>query len=205
MHEGSSEGHDFSEPFCVFSVSTGSFRIQANIEGQFAASSSRICPCWGNFFIYNISCLSHCSTTSCGKLCMAVQFASHEWCLSQVPCQPLRRNSKMFVSHGILQGSPGSKGREFEVESDSITFPARWLRQTQGVASRFCCRAVATQELSLREGCEWMAPWLASLSGRWIEYDSDIVLIVARGVCIGSFQHHVSESCMRNGTRRSLY
>ena len=66
-----------------------------------------------------------CLIVALPKLCMAVQFASHEWCLSQVPCQPSRRNSKMFVSHGILQGSPGSKVREFEVESDSITFPAR--------------------------------------------------------------------------------
>ena len=164
MHEGSSEGHDFSEPFCVFSMSTGSFRIQANIEGQFAASSSRICPCWGNFFIYNISCLSHCSTTSCGRLCMAVQFASHEWCLSQVPCQPLRRNSKMFVSHGILQGSPGSKGREFEVESDSITFPARWYDTPKELQAAFAAGQLQPKSsVYVKAVNEWHLGWRHSV------------------------------------------
>lgn len=34
MHEGSSEGHDFSEPFCVFSVSTGHSGFRPTLKGN---------------------------------------------------------------------------------------------------------------------------------------------------------------------------
>lgn len=34
MHEGSSEGHDFSEPFCVFSMSTGHSGFRPTLKGN---------------------------------------------------------------------------------------------------------------------------------------------------------------------------
>ncbi len=152
-----------------FQCVSRSFRIQANNEGKFAASISHTCPCWGNFFIYNISCLSHCSTTSCRRLCtfcsLLLTSGFFPRCHANLREGIRKRSCLMaFYERGPREGI--WDGRFVFVESISSCCRIRFNHlpkgcgtTSQGAASRFCCRAVATQELSLREGCEWMAPW----------------------------------------------